>query len=367
MPSIKSIADVLNLTLPTIERNKWDRVGLAQLYPDYEIVKQFVQAARKSEDVSHTIERKLEIGSPSSFEASYVNHPAQTHAPVLSKTISTPLVKVRTSMTYAEDEKALQGKSQEKLVDIVQMRTIKWQAELWEGLEHAILASPTSPNHHPDVLRGLRYWVTADATLTAKGLRMNGGDDPAGFPTGAGGILKAEEPRWPNAYGRFNKISQDDFFDTLSQFLNRVRLQSVVPHPSLVTEIPSRVCYVQEPVKRACERYFSVSNEQIGNDGGVYRGANFFRDIPITIWHAMSEPNSPVQDPIGTVRLIDWNSFELIFHSAFDQKITGPLMLPDVPDQMVCYNTSWLALHCNRRDRNLLMQTSTPELQPLAD
>ena len=50
MPSISNIADIVTLTLPTIRRSAWDSVGLAQLYPDYESVRQFVQAARRVEE-----------------------------------------------------------------------------------------------------------------------------------------------------------------------------------------------------------------------------------------------------------------------------------------------------------------------------
>lgn len=365
MPALSSIADIVNLTLATIDRNKWDSVGLAQLYPDYEVVKQFVQQARRVSDTSYTLTSKLEIAAPSSFEATYTNHPAETSAHKQSIEITTPMVKMRTSMTYSEDEKELQGKTMEKLVDIIQLRTTKWQRDFIEGLEHAFLAAPTSSSQFPDVLRGLPYWVTDHSGITtADGMLMNGGDDPTGFSGGAGGVTKASQPRWPNAVAKFVSVTQNDFFDLLSQFMNRVRLMAVVPHPELVSDIPSRVIYVQEPVKRACERYFSVANEDMGVDGGTYRGANWFRSTPISIWHAMSDPASPVQSTACTVRLIDWNSFRLTVHSAFDQKITGPLMLPNIPGQMVVYNESWMGLECLRRDRNLLLTSDTTELQP---
>jgi hypothetical protein len=362
VPSISSIADIVNLTRSTVEQEKWDSVGLAQLYPDYEMVRQMVP--RKVEETSYTRERKLEIGAPSSYEHSYTNHPAETAAHKLSRGISTPLVKVRTSLTFSEDEKELQGKSTTQLVDIVQMRMTKWKRDFWEGLEHDILSLPTGPDAFPDRLRGIPYWVTGNSSVTD--LDMHGGDDPTGFSAGAGGITKAQEPRWPNAVAKFTKVSQDDFFDKLSQFLNRVRMMAVVPHPSITPEAPSRVIYVQEPVKRACERYFSVANENIGTDGGTYRDANYYRSHPITIWHAMSDPASPVQDATGTVRFIDWNTFSLCVHPAFDQKITGPVMLPNVPGQMVMYNESWMGLECSRRDRNMILTTDTAELQPSA-
>lgn len=362
MPGISSIADIVTLTLPTIERGKWDSVGLAQLYPAYESVRQFVQGARRKRDTSYLLDRKLEIGAPTSYEHSYTNHPAETAAHKLALNVQTPMIKVRTSMTFSDDEKELQGKSDSQLVDIIQMRTVKWNRDFWEGLEHDLLRFPASATAFPDSLRGVPYWVTDNTSVT--GLDMNGGDDPTGHALGAGGITTADEPRWPNAVGEFSKITQDDFFDLLSQFLNRVRMMSVVPHPSVTPEVPARVIYVVEPIKRGVERFYSASNENIGTDAGVYRDANMFRQIPITIWHAASDPDSPVQDTEGTARLIDWNAFTLTVHEKFDQKITGPIMLPNIPGQMVMYNETWMALECSRRDRHLLLTTATSDLQP---
>lgn len=365
MPAIGKIADMVTLVLPTFERGKYDAVGIAQLYPDYEVVKQFISARRKTMTTSTTLDTTLEIGAPTSYEHSYSNHPAQTAAHKLARRIATPLVKTRTSMTFSEDEKELQGTDVERLMDIVQMRTTKFDRDHWEGLEHDFLSTPTSTDQFPDQLRGVTYWNTTKSGQTADTLDMHGGDEPTNFTTvGKGGLLKSVEPQWANATAVFAKISQDDFFDKISQFLNRVKMAAVVPNPSVASDVPARVLYVQEPVKRAVERYFAVSNENMGTDAGTYRDANYYRSIPITIWHAMSSPDSPVRPSTCQVRLIDWNSYMYVVNSAFDRKTTGPLMLPNVPGQMVVYQESWHALHNTRIDRNLVMTSTTTELQP---
>lgn len=367
MPAIQTIADIVTATLPTFERGKYDSVGLAQKYPDYEVVKQFVTARKKLQDTSYELQDTLEIGAPSSYEHSYTNHPAQTAAHKLLKTIETPLCKVRTSVTFSEDEKALQGASAEKILDVVQTRMNKWRRDYWEGLEHDFLATPTSPDQFPDRLRGLPYWVTNKTGQTvADGLDMHGGDDPDGFTAGAGGITKAQEPRWPNGTAVFSKVSQDDLFDLIEQYLNRVRMQALVPHPSIVPDMPSRLLYTQEPIKRAVSRFLTASNDDVGNDSGAYRDASYFKSIPFVIWHAMSDPASPVRPEVGTILLVDWNAFKYVTHSGFDQKITGPTMLPNVPGQMVMYKETWHALHCVRRDRNARFITDTADLQPSA-
>jgi hypothetical protein len=367
MPAISQIADIVTDTLPTFEQGKYDAVGLAQLYPDYEYTKQMIQGARKQDDVSYLIDRTLEIGAPSSYEHTYTNHPMETATHPLSKRIQTPMVKVRTKCTFSEDEEELQGKTVSQIVNVVQKRLTKWRRDFIEGIEHDFLSKPTSSTQHPAPLRGLAYWVTDRAGITLDdGVLMHGGDDPSGFPTGAGGILRADEARWPNAVCKFAKVSDDDLFDKIEQFLNRVRTMAVIPNPSQVSEVPARVLYTIEPIKRAVSRYMTANNDNTGDDAGVYRGASYYKGIPITVWHALSDPSSPVKATTGVMKLIDWNSFEYIVHSNFDQKITGPTMLPNVPGQMVLVNETWHGLHCNRRDRNMQMTTDTAELQPSA-
>lgn len=364
MPAISQIADMVTATLPTFERGKHDSVGLAQLYPDYEVVKQFVVAREQLEDMSYLIDTTLEIAAPTSYEHSYSNHPAQTSAPQLLERIQTPLAKVRTSMTFADDEEELQGKSDTQLLDIVQTRMNKWRRDYLEGVEHDFLRQPSGPSQFPDQLRGLTHWITEKSGLAADSFEMNGGDDPTGFSGGAGGITKAEQPLWPNAVARFAKVSQDDLFDKIDQFLNRVKMQAIVPHPSNAPEVPSRLLYTIEPIKRAVGRFLSASNDNVGEDSGLYRNACFYKGIPFVIWHALSDPASPVKATTGKIKLVDWNTFMYRKHSGYNQKITGPVMLPHIPGQMVMYKETWHGLHCVRRDRNMDLVTTTVELQP---
>jgi len=363
VPDITKIADIVRATLPTIEMGKWDSVGLAQLYPEYEYVKQWITGAKHKKGSSYEIQTELEIQSPSSFEASFPNHAAKTSVPKQVKDIKSRMVKARTKATFSEDEKALQGGSAQKILDVVEMRMKKLHRDMIEGLEHAFLGFPATPDEFPQVLKGvLGYWNAPNSGVTD--FALNGGLDPVGHPLGAGEITVAAEPRWANAVAKFAKISDDDFFDQLERFINQVRMLAVIPHPEVAPNVPRRVIYVQEPVKRAVSRYFTAGNDDVGHDAGVYRDANMFKSTPITIWHAMSSVDSPVRPTNCVVQLIDWNAFQYSVLEGFDQKITGPTMLPEVPGQMVVYNELWHNLHCTRRDRLMFMTSDNPDLQP---
>ncbi len=362
MPAVSTIADHVTAILPTVDRGKWDSVGLAQALPKLEVVKQLLPKADRT-IMSDVYESELEIGAPSSYEHSYATHPLETATHKLLRYIQTPLVKVRTSMTWSEDEKELQGKTMEKKLDVIQVRMAKWKRDKWEGLEYDVLRFPTSTSQFPDQIRGVKgYWITPNSGVTT--FSQYGGLDPVGHTGGKGGIPVATEPLFTNAVGKFAQVTQDDFFDKVDQFLNNVKMLAYVSHPCATPETPSRIGYVIDPIKRAIGRYLSESNENIGNDAGAYRDACFYRSVPFDIWHALSDPQSPVQATVGELMLVDWNSFDLKVHAAFDQKITGPVELPNVPGQNVLSDQTYWALHCRRPDRNLYMTTATTELQP---
>lgn len=360
MPVVKDLADHLTVTLSTFEKNKYDLVGLAQKYPDYEVMKQQIQGRRVHRDMSHEYTTELRIDKPSSYEQTYVNHPLQTGTDKLFRDVKSSMTESRVSTTFNNKERVFQGASTEKIIDIIQARLVAMDQDYWEGLEEEFFTFDGAA--FPPKLNGVTAWVTNSSTITD--FDPNGGDDPSGISGGIGGITAAQEPKWPNAYGEFAAISQDDFFDVITKFLNRAKTKHVVPHPALVSEMPNRVLYTQEPIQRAIERYLAASNQNTGKDAGAYRGSPMYGEIPITIWHVMSSPDSPVRPAKGTCMLIDWETFHYVVHSQLDRKMHGPELLPNIPGQFVVAEETAHLLHCTRRDRNLRLETDTVSLQP---
>lgn len=363
MPKLSNIADIVTATLPTFEKGKWDAVGLAQLYPEYEFVRQFVQGAKVKRDTSYLIDTSLEIAAPSSFEAVSAGDPLTPSAHKLVRRIQTPMVKCRTSMVFLKDEKDLQGASPSKILEVVKVRMTKFQRDFIEGAEHQLLQFPASADEDPDTLRGLLgYWITPNSAVTS--FSLNGGSDPVGHSGGAGGLTKAQESRWPNAVAKFAQVTPSDYFDLLEQFLNQVNIMPVVPNPSVAKDIPRRINYVQEPVKRAASRYMQSQNDNHGNNAGIYRNAVMYGDIPITIWHAMSSASSPVRPSTATALVVDWNAIEYRVHSAWDQAVTGPEMSIQIPGQLTTVSETYHAIHSPRRDRHMYMTTDNTDLTP---
>lgn len=365
MPAIKSLADYLTATLSTFEKNRYDSVGLAQKYPDLELVKQQIVGGRMVERTAADYETVVEVDSPSSYEKTYVNHPLEPTTNKLVKRLKSTMAEVRVSTTFNEKEKAFKGKSGEQIVDEVQMRLTKMDREFLEGEEESFLTFPASPSTEavPSLI-GLTAAITAKSGQSSGPANFdpNGGDDP--FSTGYGGITKAVEPKIPNATGVFAKISQDDFFDTISKFLHRVKTKAVVAHPAFTSDAVKRILYTQEPIQRAVERYLASRNMLATIDAGAYRGAALYRNIPITIWHAMSSPDSSVRPTTGTCLLVDWETIHYIVHADINRKMHGPEKYPHIPGQHVVAMEHSRLLHCARRDRNLRLTTATADLQP---
>jgi hypothetical protein len=356
------IPDVVTVTRSEFIKRKYDSVGLAQLYPDYEVVNQYVRARRMVEDTSYVIESDLELPTPNPSEPTGVNHPLETSAPKQHRTLSTRLVTFRTPFTWSEFEKTFQGKDETKLVDIIQGRFTKNDRDHWELLENLLLATDFETAIE-DKFRSLFYWITGNPAITTAGTAYSqyGGLDP--IASGRAGITVASQEKFTNAVAAFDKVSQDDYFDKLSKFLNSVKMQALVPHPQVAPEAPSRVNYVQDPVKRAVERILQASNENTGEDAGFYRNASYYRGVPIVLWHALSSPESPVRPVTGTSLLVDWNTMLIQVHSDWNRRsLNGDVA--NTPAQHWEALFSMLNIHCTRPDRNLFLQTDAPDLQP---
>jgi hypothetical protein len=213
-----------------------------------------------------------------------------------------------------------------------------------------------------ETIFGFPAWIT-DGTVGASGFELYGGDDPyvGGRP---GGITIAAQPKYTNPVAEFATISDDDFFDKIEKFLIHRKLMGAVPNPRLLPDTPNDVAYCQEAVERAVQRYMQASNQDTGMDAGRYRGKPSYKGIPITTWHAAGHPDSPVADPTGVVRVIDWNSFEYSVQPEYDRKIDGPKDMPLVPSGKYITSELWHQLVCQRPDRSLFMETDTPSLQP---
>lgn len=360
MPSVQQILDLVTLTRSTFEQNRWE--SIANLYPDYLFVQQALQARRMTRQTSTSLEWTLEVSAPSSFEASYANHALTINTPDIAKTASANLVKYRTSTAWTVDERELQGGSAETLVSIIEMRFAKHERDYIEGLENEFASAPTSSSQFPMTLFGLPYWLPADTTATT--LTMNGGSNPAGFSGGAGGVTVADVPKWAHATAGWTKLADDDLFDKLSEFLNRAMYFSPVTYPSLAPQVPNRQILIQMPVRLAYERLLTVANDNLQSDVGKWRDNLNFRSIPMTVWHAISDPASPVRPAYGLLYVIDWGTFEWVFHSSFDGRPDDPVRDPNVPGSIKQWRQVYTQLKCVNRQRNAAFYSGAAEFLP---
>lgn len=358
MPSLQNLSDFVAVNIGTFVKGKWDYIGLAQLYPQLEVLGQLIPRKQNQSNYEATVLYQTE--TETSGHGAKPGDPVQ---PVNKKNAlrrKVKMVKYVDSIGWTTDQESLQGKSDEHIVNQIQMDLVGFDLHFWQDLEHMMLRKPDNLNPEDDeTLFGIYdAWLTDDANIADGAFELYGGDDPynGGRP---GGISVAQYPKFTNPVADYNAVSDDDFFDKIERFLIQRKLMGAVPNPRLLPDTPNDVIYTQLPTATAVQRYMQASNENIGMDAGRYRGAPTYKGIPIVVWHALGHPDSPVKSATAKTLCVDWNSFEYNVHSEFDRKIEGPKPIPLVPSSRYITSELWHQLVCHRPDRNLVMTGPT--------
>lgn len=362
MPSLSALSDFVALNIGNFEKGKWDYIGLAQLYPQLEVLGQLVPRKQSQTNYETTIVYQTE--TETSGHGAKPGDPVQPVNKRNALRRKVKMVKYVDSIGWTLDQDTLQGKSDEHIVKQIQMDLVDFDLHFWQDLEHMMFRLPDNIVPGDDeTMFGLPAWVTDDANIADDTFELYGGDDPysAGRP---GSISVADQPKYTNPVAKFSTVSDDNLFDMVEKFLMQRKLMGAVPNPRLLPDTPNDVWYTQLPLHNAITRYLTASNENIGMDAGRYRGMPTYKGIPITVWHALGHPDSPVRATTAESYVLDWNSFGYCVQPEYDRKIEGPKDLPLVPSGKYVTSELWHQLKCDRPDRNLKLVSDTPSLQP---
>lgn len=362
MPSLANLNDFVANNIGTFKKGVWDYIGLAQIYPQLEVLGQLVPRKETQNNIEATVMYQTE--SESSGAPANPGDPVQPQNNKNALRRKVKMVKWLDSRGWTLDQDSLLGKSDEHINKQIQMDLVEFDLHWWQDLENMMLRIPDNilPADN-ETLFGVPAYVTDDANIAADTFELYGGDDPysGGRP---GSISVAQHPKYTNPVAKFSVISDDNFFDFVEKFLLQRKLMGAVPNPRLLPDTPNDVLYTQLKVHNAITRYFAASNENIGMDAGRYRGMPTYKGIPIVVWHALGHPDSPVAPSTCECYLLDWNSFRYTVHSEYDRKVEGPNEIPLVPGGRYVTSEVWHQLVCDRPDRNLKMVSDTPSLQP---
>jgi hypothetical protein len=366
MPSLSELSDFVELNIGTFEKGKWDFIGLAQLYPELEVLGQLVPRKTDISNYEQTVVYQTETET-----SGHGAKPGDPVSPVNKKNAlkrKIKAVKYVDSIGWTLDQDTLQGKSDEHIVKQIQMDLVDFDLHWWQDLEHMMLRLPDNIVPADDeTLFGLPAWITDDANIADDTFELYGGDNPtwSGSGTGRpGSIAVADQPKYTNPVAKFSVVSDDNLFDFVESFLMQRKLMGAVPNPRLLPDTPNDVWYTQLPLHNAIKRYLQASNENVGLDAGRYKGQPNYKGIPIMVWHALGHPDSPVRSASCESYILDWNSFAYGVQPEYDRKIEGPKDLPLVPSGKYITSEVWHQLKCDRPDRNLKLVSDTTSLQP---
>lgn len=362
MPSLSEFSDHVALNIGTFRKGVWDYIGLAQLYPQLEVLGQLAPRKQAATNYEMTVVYQSEEDvTPHGAKPGDPVSPGQT-AKAVRRTVK--LVKVVDEIGWVLDQDNLKGKSDEHIVKQLQMDLVGFDLRWWQYLEHQMLrmADNISPADDENMF-GFPAWITDDANIADDTFELYGGDDP--YATGRPGALSvATYTKYTNPVAKFSTVSDENLFDFVESFFMQRKLMGAVPNPRLLPDTPSDVWYTQLPLHNAVKRYLQASNENVGMDVGRYKGQPMYKQVPITVWHALGHPDSPVAPSGCESYIIDWNSFEYGVHPSYDRKVEGPLQMPYVPDGRYMTTQHWHQLVCQRPDRNLKLVSDTASLAP---
>lgn len=350
--NIQQLHDLASWTRAT-EYRKGGYVSLTEPLPDYPLFNVLVE--REVIRSTPTIRYQILADRDNSFEITQAGEPVSISIPKHAKTVSMNWAKSRTKWAYLTDEEAFNGAGEDQIIDVVTARKVEHDAEFRRNLEVKLNNNASEPTKN-DII-GLKDWLPADTTATA--LELNGGADVV---YGVTGVAVATTPRWGHAVCGFTKISDDDLFKKLSQFMHRAKYY--IPEGAQVIDsgVPNRCILVNDKIFTRWEELQTLANDDLRNDLGMWRGAINFRGVPVKINFAQSEPDSPATPASSAlVYMLDLNTWNLWIHTDFNFLLSEPVRDPNVPGQIKMWRELYCQLACINREKNLVAYTTATD------
>lgn len=350
--NVQSLFDLAAWTRAT-EYRKGGYVSLTEPLPDYPLFNALIQ--REVIRSTPTIRYQVAVDPPQSFKITQVGEPVQVVIPKHAKTVTMNWSKSNTVWGYFSDEEAFNGADADQIIDVVMHRKVEHDAEFRRNLEIKFSNNATEAEKN-DII-GIKDWFPADTTATE--LELNGGADVV---YGVSGIDVATTPRWGHAVCGFSKLSDDDLFRKLSEFMHRNKMYVPEGANEIVPAEADRVILCNSKVFVDWEELQTIANDNLRNDVGVWRGAVNFRSVPVKILHAQSEPDSPATpSDHALLYMLDLNTLKYWIHSDFNFALSEPIKDPNIPGAIKQWRELYCQLACLKRENNLVAYSTASE------
>lgn len=360
MPNIGQLRDIVNLTRATeLKKGSW--VSLVSDLADYPFYSLLVPRETRKSSYRYEWTVTKDENPNDTAEYSSVGKPLQVQVDPTTKRLGIDLCKIRRAISFARDERDLQGTNEEELANVIAIRKAeKLDFKLISFFEHKLADTPASSSQPENELFGLKYWLPEDTNATD--LELNGGADPTNFSGGAADLTVADHERWAHAVCGYDNVGDDDLFQKLHEF--RIRVNYYVPEgvKQLDSASASRCILTQHPTFLAWAKLQTAANDNLKSDIGIWRNAISFMSTPVKWWPVISTPGSP-QKPNGYGLLydLDLNTIKLITHSTFNFDLQT-MDKADVPGVVMMYREGYTQLACVNREKNLVAVTDNTAL-----
>lgn len=348
--SAEQIADLVISTTSDF-RKKDGYTQVAQRLQTYEAMPRILKRGRVKFVTSHTVERRVMVRDSGAAEHIPMFATDNVNVVDLMEKKTVPVRHTQTHWAYDVKEQAFQG-GEEQIYDLIQSRRLGSMLSLADKLETTWWSKPVDSTDNITPW-GVYNWIVKaqsdDAGTLATAGNCEGflGRFPAGFTTGAGGLLHAN---WRNYTNDYVTVSKTDLIKKWRKAYHEINFKAPVSAKGAkVPEMSDMSWYCNYDTIANIEDLGEAQNENLGRDLASMDGMMTFRRTPLTV---ISQLDSDTSNPIIG---INWGAFGVMFLKGQYFREDNPVRSSSSHDVFNNFvNLSWNTDCDNRRAQAIL-------------
>lgn len=336
--TVEEAADLLATTQRELGKGKW--TDIAADLQEYVGFQQIFKKKRVGFQSGTSIQWDAMVDLTRSVENVGLYHTATYSVGDVMKQLNVPWRHTHANYSFDRTEIDL-NRSPARIVNLMKIRRADMQLSLAEHIENDWWGKPSSATDEVTPY-GVDTWLVRDPV---EGFT---GGNPAGFPSGVGGLDSSVYTRWRNWSAQYTNMTKTDLVRKWRKAATHTRFMSPVDMNTFNTG-DNYGYYTNYNVLGTLEEILESQNESLGNDIASKDGATLFRRRPVQ-W--VPQLDSDTANPVYG---INWGVFKAVFLNGWFLEESAPYKAPNQPRVMrvdvdLTYNYC-----CRDRRRNFVL------------